>query len=237
MRVIPETDLAAIEFCETHLSVWAADPARVGLTAERCEQLLEQTRAARAAYAAAEQVRQAALAATATLHDRADSMRATAAAMVKAVKAFASASDDPPGVFVAAQIPQPARPSPRPAPPPPSKIGTRLNGDGSVTLSWTARGCAPSTGCVFVVSRRLAGEDAFTPVGVGVSLRGGKFECVDAGLAAGTTSASYLIQGRRGAGRDVVSGPTGPAVTVRLGVGPVRGGQAARGAGLVRAAA
>jgi len=246
MRVVPDTDRAAIEFCETHRPVWAADPAAVGLTDQRCAELLEPTRAARAAYDESERARQAALAATATLHERAGSMRSAVAGMVKSVKAFAEASAAAAPVYAAARIPEPARRSPRPAPPPPSGVATRLNADGSVTLAWRARGAAPSTGCVFIVSRRLGAAGGYRVVGAGVSLRGGKFELTDATIPAGTASASYLIQGRRGSGRAAVSGESSAAVVVNLGVSgelgtageeaAAVGGGAARGA-MVRVAA
>ncbi len=234
MPVVPPSDLAAIQFCESHLPGWSLAPASVGLSALQCNTLLAQAQASRASYVAARSARLAARAATTTFQSNSKIMRGTVADMVRLVKAFADASANPAAIYAASQIPQPAAPTP-PAPPAmPTSIVVGLNPGGSITLRWKARDASPSTGCVFVVSRQLAGAGGYTVVGSGISVRGGKYQFTDHSIPAGIGEASYIIVGTRSNPRQ--TGTPSAAISVQLGTPGMIVASDARAGGLKMAA-
>lgn len=207
--VIPETRLAQIEFCESHVPVWTGAPATIGLLPAQCTLLSTLTGDARTAYELAVIARNTARSSTQAYHDKVDAMRNQAADMVKAIKAFAATSNNP-NVFNLAQIPPPAAPTPNAAPGAPSAISITLNPQGTITLRWESANSSPSTGGFFNISRRLAGQSGFTRIG-GAALR----EFTDDTVPVGIASASYIITPQRGE----KIGTAGDAVTVYFGVG------------------
>ena len=88
-----------------------------------------------------------------------------------------------------------------------------LNGDGSVTVSWDARG---PTGTVYNVSRKLATEAVFTFIGQGAAQ---DKQFIDATVPAGTITAAYIIQGVRGGNLGLMSN----AMTVFFGTADAEG--------------
>jgi hypothetical protein len=217
MPVVPPSDLEAIQFCESHLPIWSAAPTTLGLTASQCTNLTTQTKAARDAYTAAQNARLAAKAATTTFHTNIATMRSTVGDMVKLVKAFADASANPGAIYAAAQIPEPAAPTP-PAPPSmPTSVTVGLNPDGSITLRWKATDSSPSSGCTFNISRRLGTTGMYQICGSGTSKRGGNYEFTDLTLPYGTQAASYIIVGKRS--NPPQTGTPSEAINVQFGVG------------------
>ncbi|HMN39576.1 MAG TPA: hypothetical protein PKE29_01945 [Phycisphaerales bacterium] len=227
MSVLPEADLATIQFCETHLPVWAIAPATIGLTAGMVSSLQTQTKAARDAYNVAQAARLASKGATTTFHNNTTIMRGTVADMVRLVKAFAENSANPGSVYAAAQIPEPAAPSTPPVPGTPEMVTVGLNPSGSITLYWKATDAAPSSGCTFEVSRRLGTSGTYQIVGVGTSMKAGKFQFTDLTLPFGTQVASYIIVGKRS--NPPQTGMPSEAVNVQFGVG-MGGGMTITGA-------
>ena len=59
MAVLPDKDLEQIQFCESHLPIWAAAPTTIGLTAGQCTALTTLTTNARKTYTDAQNSRQA----------------------------------------------------------------------------------------------------------------------------------------------------------------------------------
>lgn len=217
MPVVPSSDLEAIQFCESHVPVWNAAPTAVGLTAAQVATLDTQTKAARAAYNSAQNARQAAKAATMIYHTNTNIMRGTVGDLVRLVKAFADASANPGNIYAAAQIPEPAAPTPPLPPAMPTSVTVGLNPDGSLTLRWKATDSSPSSGCTFVISRRIGSTGTYQICGSGTSVRGGNYEFTDVSLPYGAPNASYIIVGKRS--NPPQTGTPSEAVNVQFGVG------------------
>lgn len=209
MTVVPDRDLDAVQFFESHVPVWAATPAAVGLTAAQVAALDTATKAARNAYTAQQNARNAAKAATTAYHNNVGTMREIGGDLIKTIKAFAATSNNP-GVYAAAQIPMPAQPGPLPPPGQPDDFDVRLTGSGGLSLNWKAANAAPSTGAYFTVRRRLGSQGPFVFIGG----TGGK-TFVDDSIPAGTSFVTYLVQGFRGE----QPGPESELVSVQFGAG------------------
>lgn len=232
MPVLPDTNLEQIQFCESHIPIWTAAPAAVGLTAAQVTALDTQTKAARAAYTAAQNARQASKAATTTLHTGVKTMKSTVADMIKAIKSFAANSSNPGIVYAAAQIPPPAPPGTLPPPGQPTDISVGLNPDGSLKLRWRAVDAAPTSGVFFAISRRIGATGPYHSIGGASGGPRGISDFIDNTLALGTTQASYIIQGFRG----TQSGLPSEAINIQLGVGGGPGLAVSGGATLAIAA-
>lgn len=222
MNVLPKAVIERIQFCETHLPVWAQDPAAVGLTAAMVAELAAETAAARQAYDAAETARQASMAATHGLALAAEAMTGRVRGIVRTIKTFAQNQPGSQGaaVYSAAQIPAPSGPTPTPAPGQPTRVRVKLESAGGVTLSWEADSAAASSGAFFTIARRLPGQSGYTDIGgaPGTTARSRRMSFTDTTLPASAVAAggaTYTITGRRG---DRV-GPTSIAVSVQVGVG------------------
>jgi len=165
MPVLPDRDLEQIQFCETHIPVWNAAPASVGLTAAQVTQLTSLTTAARASFNTAQSSRETSRGATTTFHGNLTSMRNNVADLIRIIKGFAESQSDPTVIYGKAQIPQPAAPTPAPLPGRPKDLAVTLNPDGSITLTWTATDASASGGAFFNITRKLPGQTGFTPIG------------------------------------------------------------------------
>jgi hypothetical protein len=219
MPVLPNDRLKQIEFCESHLTPWNTNAAAIGLTAPDVSNLATLTTAARTAYTAAVAARQASKTATLAFYDAVASMRDDASTLIKVIKTFAD-SEDNPNVYVLAQIPPPAAPSPAAPPGKPGDFTVILNTDGSVKLRFKSADSAGSTGGLMVVQRRSAGEpeSAFAVIGSVSGAGGRRFtEFDDATLTAGAGQAGvvYRVVPSRGG----VTGEASDSITVRFGSG------------------
>jgi hypothetical protein len=217
--VIPTKDLEAIQFFETHVPVWSAAHADVGLSDLQCNSMLAATKASRDAYAAQQAAKDAATAATTGYHNAVKAMRALGSDLVKAIKTYAATSNNP-DVYMKAEIPMPAAPSPLPPPGQPTDFKIGLTGSGAVELTWKCANATASSGVHFVVTRKLnggAGESTFTTVG-----NIGKKKFTDATIPQGVTGATYLVQGFRVDNPGPVSLPVGVqfGVSGNMVVGP-----------------
>lgn len=217
MAVLPNKNLEAIQFCETHIPVWQANPPAIGLTGGQVGTLETLTKNAREAYDAALTAREKSKSATTTYHNNATLMRGNAADLIRLVKAFADASPNPSTIYAEAQIPEPAAPTPPEKPGMPEMITVGLNPDGSITLRWKAKNASPSSGCTFDIARRIGNTGNYVGIGSGTSVKSGRFEFTDGTLAFGTQTASYIIVGRRS--NPPQMGTPSEAVNVQFGVG------------------
>jgi len=212
MPIIPKTDNASIEYCETHTPVWLENAAELGLDPLAVTELETMTEAARAAMEAAESARLAAMSATLTLNNRIDTMRRRAQQLLGQIKATAALGAGN-RLLATAQVPG-RKPRARLSPPTqPSSVTMRLMPEGSVRLSWTSGNAAPSTGGFFRVERRLDGERGYTVIG-GTPVR----EFIDGTIPLGTRWATYIVTPFRGRREGVPS----VAVGVNFGVAPER---------------
>lgn len=202
MAILPDGIPEQIQFCETHIPVWTAQPTKIGLTAAQVTALATATTAARAAFSAAQAAREASKGATTNLGKNVTTMRSNVSDLIRQIKAFAEISGSPEQVYADAQIPPPAAPSPAPVPGKPSDFNVALNPDGSVTLSWNATNSAASSGAFFNVSRKLPGQSNFVPLG-GASgstaeSRRASFTDTTVPASAASAGAQYIVQGFRG---------------------------------------
>lgn len=218
MSVLPDTLIEQIEFCESHWPLWNAAPTSVGLTAPLVLGLKTATEAARASFNSAIVARQASKAATTTQNANGTTMRGVAADLIRQIKAYAELQSNPATVYAAAQIPQPADPTPAAAPGKPTDFAVVLNSDGSITLSWNSTNSAASTGAFFTVSRKLPGQGAFSGVGgaPGTTSETRRAFFIDTTIptSAASQGAQYIVQGFRG----TRLGDASDAVVVQFGV-------------------
>jgi hypothetical protein len=190
-KVLPATRVRRIEFCESHLGVFAERADLIGTTDAAVADLADKTAATRAAYEAARAAQQAARSATLEYHLAAAAMTLAAADIVKQVKAKAATSADD-GVYALAEIPVPRRPSPAPPPGKPTAFAAALNADGSVTLRWTCANPRGTSGTLYQVWRRVGAGGPFEHLGAT-----GVKRFTDAMLPAGAGAVTYQIQAVR----------------------------------------
>lgn len=218
MSVLPENRLGQIQFCESHVPVWAAAPATIGLSPALVTELGDATTKARQAFDAAIAAREASKAATVTLNADAAAMRGIAADLIAQIKAFADLQANPSSVYAAAQLPEPLPPQPLPLPGKPNSIIITLQPSGAVTLSWEATNAAASSGAFYNVARKLPGQSAFASIGgaPGTTSESRRMAFTDNSIptSAAASGAQYIITGQRGTSLGVPS----DAIIVQFGL-------------------
>ncbi|HYE18280.1 MAG TPA: hypothetical protein VEA69_07535 [Tepidisphaeraceae bacterium] len=189
--LIRNTNLARIEFAELHNAPWAAANTQIGLTATECTALATKTTAARNAYEAQQALKNQLKAATV---DADEKVRILARATSDALKRVRAKAGEVGGnsVYVLAEIPPPATPSPVGPPGTPYELKVGLNPDGTIKLSWKCANPAGAHGTIYTVGRRTPASGPFTQVG-----GSGTRSFVDATLPAGAPSVTYQIQAVR----------------------------------------
>jgi len=207
----------ALIWLEAHIAGWIADPIGIGLTAGQVATLATNINSARLAFNAVQQARDTSKDKTVAFRSAGDTMRQTAAPLIAAIKSYADNAPDPAQVYEQAGVLPKSNPSPLPPPSQPTALKAVLNGDGTVTIDFQGTG---PTGTVWNVSRKRATETSFTYIGFADQATK---SFVDAGLAPGTTSASYLVQGVRAG----AAGPVSQAMTIYLGAADGEVGQQA----------
>lgn len=209
MSVVPSKDVDAIQFFEAHVPIWLASAAAVGLTPALVNGLDSAVKDARNALTAQTAAKQAAKASTTALRNAVFAMRGNGGDLIRTIKAFAATSNNP-NVYVVAEIPPPAAPTPAPPPGQPTTFKVELTPSGAIMLSWKAVNATSSSGVYFSVRRKLNDESGFTLVG-----NTGSKSFVDDTIAQGVTGATYIIQGFRGTN----PGPESDQLSVQFGVG------------------
>jgi hypothetical protein len=197
----------ALVWLEAHIAQWVANPTAIGLTSAQTVDLAQAVTNARAAFTSVQSVRSESKDKTVAFTTAGNTMRAKAAPLIANIKNFADNSTDPSAVYLAAGVLPKNLPSPAAPPAQPTALTFVLNGDGTVTINFDATG---PTGTVWDVTRKLAGETAFTHVGFADAATK---SFTDASVAPGTASATYLVKGVRGS----VTGLPSPALAVFFG--------------------
>lgn len=232
MPTVPKTRSDRLEFYETHIVAWQADPGSIGLDAGATDAQADRIAEARAAYDAHQEAIAAARAATQRYYNAVEAMHADPGAgadMIETIKAFAETTDDV-GVYARAQIPPPATKSTAPPPGTPTTFGTRLLGDGALRLTWKCNNPRGTAGTVYEVLRSV-GEGPVGTVGGEMEYLGtaGSKSFTDTTIPAGATNLVYQITALRSTRRG------SPArFTVRFGGGAGAGGANVGGAGSQR---
>jgi len=173
----------------------------VGLTAPQMASFAPLVAAAREAFNDAVSAREQAKAATQKYYNAVADMDGPGRDYIATIKAFAETTGNP-NVYVLAQVPPPAAPSPVPGPTTPTDLRGSIDASGILTLAWEAERSGPSSGVVFLVSRKAPGESAFTFIGA-------TFEkvYVDATFVACEGPFAYRIQAQRGGQSSGFAGP------------------------------
>ncbi len=186
MAIVPNTRLGKIEFYEAHIQPWATNATGIGLTQAQVTALMTQTGAARVAYNQAQAARDAARAATQTFYNAVAAMAENGAGLLKTIKSYAETQNDP-NVYVLAQIPPPAEPSPVPAPGTPYQPRVSLMQSGELALRWKCDNPAGSAGTMYEVQRRV-GDGPYVFVG-----SVGERTFADESLPAGAATVLYRV--------------------------------------------
>lgn len=155
MATVPNGIAEKLAYFETHMPIWTADPAAIGLTAQQLLTLGTMVQDARAAYNEAITARNTSLAATQNQTDLIALMSAFGGDIIKTIRAFAETTGDP-GVYNAAQIPPPAPPAPLGPPETPTDLNGVLTTDGEIQFKWkgTRKG-----GTSYTISRSVTGAN------------------------------------------------------------------------------
>jgi len=233
MSILPDKRAELLQWTTDHLEAWTT-PAAIGLTAAQITQLNAVYDQAVKDVNAASLAREASRGATTTQNASIADLRAQLAAMIRSIKTFADASNNPPAVYGLAQIPLPSPPQTLPAPGVASEVLVTLNPGGSITLSWSGEFSAASEGAVYTIARKLPGATTYTLVGVspGSTTQSRRMSYTDPTVptSAAAQGVSYIITGQRGQ----QIGQSSTAITVQFGIGGA--GATVTGAGLQMAA-
>ncbi len=203
-----------IAFFASHVPVWSAKAAEIGLSPETVAELSALLSAAQDAAATQAAKSDEKKAATQAANQAAAALRAAGAGDLATIKAFAKSTNDP-SVYTKAQIPAPADRTPAPPPSMPYDLDAALDNNGNVVLSFKADNAQSHTGVFFEIRRKLDGQSGFTLVG-----STGTKTFTDHGIQSGTASAVYNVTAKRGE----LSSPTSENIYVPFaggGNGPV----------------
>lgn len=212
----PRADFLA--WCQAHQGVFQTNAAGIGLLAGQVTAFKNAITAATDAANAQEIARQTAKAATITVEEKFSLLQASAAEMVRTIRAYAENNHNN-NVYALAQIPPPATPGPVPPPAQPVNLRAELDAPtGNITIRWKCAQPEGAAGTSYIIRRRAHGQTEFQFLGVA---GGGGKVFVDTTLAAGPDSVSYTVQGQRAD----ASGPVSEILTVNF--GRAQGGQLA----------
>lgn len=165
MSVVPRTDLGKVQFYETHLNPWTTNRVALGLSTTDVGDLGAATASARELFNQQKAAQDAAKAATLAFNNSVRSLGALGSGILSKIKATADNSADPASVYVLAEIPPPAAPSPVPAPGTPTGFRVELLQSGALVLSWKCKNPPGSVGVIYEVRRRDSATGAFNYVG------------------------------------------------------------------------
>jgi hypothetical protein len=190
MPTVPTNPLARLSFYEAHITPWTTSATAIGLTSALVTAQGTRATDARAAYTAHIAAQAAAKAATLNFYEKMRLLHnapGAGADMIRQIKTKALTSNDP-NVYVLAEIPAPASPTPVGAPGTPTNFKATLNPDGSLKLTWHCPNPAGSVGTIYQIARQLDGGGAFAAL---TSVGGRTF--TDPTIPAGSTSVTYRI--------------------------------------------
>jgi len=192
MSVTPQKLLERLEFYEQRAPVWVANAETIGLSLQQSAVVQTLVDDCRAKYDLAQEKRNEAAAATTNQTAAFEAMDTFGAQMIKIIRAFGIANDDP-GVFATAQIPTPKQPEPR-APVNPSNLTFSLQNNGSLELAWDGT-IVPGT--TFLVDRAVSTGPGISSDYVRVATVSER-RFVDRNLPAGIASATYRVVALKG---------------------------------------
>ena len=201
MPIVPGTNIGKITFYEAHIAKWTANATNIGLVAADCTALDALITSARKAYDDQQIALAAAKSATTAMRLAVAQMHTLGAADIAKIKAFAEATDND-GVYVLADIPAPAAPSPVGPPGTPFDFTVGLAQSGAVILKWKCVNPSGASGTVYEVRRRIGssgsgGGGGFNFVGA-VGTRSFTDETIPSGSSGVTYEITAVRSTRRG---------------------------------------
>lgn len=208
MGTVPQTRIEKVQFYEAHISPWTENAVAIGLTTAEMAAFSSLVKNARGAYDAHRVALDASKAATESFYNNVRTMQNDGAGLIRSIKNKAETTGDP-NVYVLAQIPSPATPTPVGPPGTPTDFRIELLQYGGLKLSFKCSNPSGSVGTIYEVKRRNGATGEFVYIGAT-----GVKNFTDATLPSGLSSATYQIT----AIRSTASG--NPAqFTINFGVG------------------
>jgi len=204
---LPQGRRQSLEWLEGIITQWNANAAGIGLTSAQTLDLAQDIVNARADFTDTDTARNASKIATQDWYTGADELHLKASAFITTIKGFAKTSNNANAIYTLAGLTAKAPPTPAAPPQTPTINNAVLVGDGAVTINFTGTG---ALGTVWQVSRKLAGETAFTIIGTADAATK---SYTDTTLPAGSDSATYIVKGVRGS----VSGQPSFPLTAQFG--------------------
>lgn len=189
MAMVPTKIPQKIAWFQSREANWTTNAVAIGLSTSEMTTMSAKIAAAVDALAAQEAAKNAQKSATVALYEAANLLGDYGADLIKKIRAKAGQVGGD-SVYVLADVPPPATPSPVGPPGTPSDFKAALTPDGALDLSWKC--VNPSGGTIYQVWRRLGLSGDFDYLGGS----GGR-EFTDTDLPAGTAIATYRIQAVR----------------------------------------
>jgi hypothetical protein len=186
MPIVPEKKDEKIAFFASKTTGWSTNAVAIGTTAAAVTDLTTKVTAAQTRIAAALAAKEAAKNATADADLAVGDMARAGAAIIQQIKAKAAVSG--PAIYILANIPAPATPSPVPPPGTPTDFKAALNPDGSHKLTWKCPNPPSAPGTIYQIARRIGASGTFSAL-TSVGTRA----LTDTTVPAGTASVCYRI--------------------------------------------
>lgn len=193
MSIVPGTRIGKVEFYEAHITPWTDNAVAIGLTAAQTADIKDKTQAARAAYDAAQMARNAAKSATLAFYSSVRDMHDLGSDLIDAIRNKASMTDDD-NVYVLADIPAPAAPSPVGPPGTPYDFTLALMQSGELELRWKCNNPDGASGTIYEVTRRTGTSTTLPFAFIGAT---GTRVFIDDSVPAGTPTVTYQITAAR----------------------------------------
>jgi hypothetical protein len=228
MATLPNSLVARLEFFETRLPMWTADPTLIGLTLEAVTDLQAFTSTARNQWDSAQAARVASKGSTENFYNAMGTLSTAGSAALAEIRAFAKSTQNP-DVYAMAGIPSPASPTPAPPPAAPTDITLAPQPNGAIIVKWKITQPAPGAEIQTVVQRRIENTGAWVNLGVT-----GLKTFTDSSVPGGSQFVSYMLHATRAG----VTGPFSQITSINLGIPGNQGaqGQSGQGEGLTLAA-
>lgn len=188
MAVLPKSRDEMIAWFSDRITDWGANAAAIGLSASQVTELATILNTAENALSDATAARIDSKDKTVVYHATADALRDFGADLIKVIKAFAEATNNP-NVYSTASVPPPAPPTPAGPPAQPTDMAAALLPGGGLRLTWKG---TVSQKAYFSVYRRAEGETSFTLLDSPATKT-----YDDTSIPTGANSVTYYIQARR----------------------------------------
>lgn len=193
--IVPDKQLDAINFFLSRIGIWGSNSTQIGVTNIQVTNLAALVQNAQNAYNAAEIARNASKAATQALVDAMRDMRDYGGEMIKLIRTNAEITDNP-NVYILANIPPVAPPTPLGPPASPSDLVASLLSSGSVQLKWKGNRAGGTSFRIYRSLKQPGTEpEAFELIGTSEER-----SFVDSGLPTGLQNATYYIVAIRAGG-------------------------------------